>query len=78
MTLTDAFTCYILCKFQVVCNGHFGDNKLPLDQLRKDVEILRIVPTSTKCAQVGVHGETHCTLVENRLTLGPIYKVIFT
>ena len=60
---------------QVACNGYFGDNNLPIGKLRKDVEILRITPTSSKCINVGSNGETRCDLVENHLTLGPIYKV---
>ena len=60
---------------KVICNGYFGDNNFPIDKLRKDVEILSIVPTSSKCINVGSRGETRCELVENQLTLGPIYKV---
>ena len=58
-----------------MCNGYFGDNNIPIAKLRKDVEILRIAPTSSKCVNVGSDGETRCELVENQLTLGPIYKV---
>ena len=54
-------------QLEVVCNGHFSNNDFPLEQLRKDVEILRIEPTT--CA-----SESCSVVVENHLTLGPIYK----
>lgn len=55
-------------QLEVVCQGHFEDD-FPLEKLREDIEILRIQPTTTTC-----HITQNCRIVENHLTLGPIYK----
>ena len=53
-------------QLRVVCHGHFTEN-LPLAQLRSDVEILKIQPTT--CARDGPEGSCQI-VVENHLTLG--------
>lgn len=57
-------------QLQVVCTDHFANN-FPIETLRKDVEILKIVP---KCLN---HDKDHCVEREpNHLNLGPNFKYL--
>ena len=57
-------------QLQVICDTHF-EHDFPISTLRKDVEILKIVPRCTK-----MRGESCLNRRKNRLNIGPNFKYL--
>eukprot|EP00095_Tigriopus_kingsejongensis_P000473 maker-scaffold1054_size66621-snap-gene-0.8 protein:Tk00473 transcript:maker-scaffold1054_size66621-snap-gene-0.8-mRNA-1 annotation:"insulin-like growth factor-binding protein complex acid labile chain" len=72
----DKCTCNITIsnQLQVICDDHF-ENDFPIETLRKDVEILRIVPRCRR-RESGPNDSDCLELQENHLNLGPNFKYL--
>jgi hypothetical protein len=60
--------------FQVMCTGHFAQN-IPIEELRKDVNILTIEPSNPCSNDAGDGSSSTFCGTENELTMGPIFQV---